>query len=161
MKKLRGFTMVELIVVVAIIATLAAITVPFLIKYVDNSRVSRANTNARHIYGAASYAIADSVAGLSSANVLANTVYIGNQSDLVAYQSGGGGGRIPMTNYLGSDFRGYFAFLTDDSASGCTYALWSNSPITAADVQQLSLQDVKDSSATGMIGCYPLLEDPS
>lgn len=156
-KKLKGFTIVELIVVMAILAALAAIIVPMLYTYVDNARIARTKANARHVYGAASYAIADCVAGSSAGVILPDTVYTGSDADLIAYAAGGG--QFAMTNYLGGDFTGYFAFMVDPSGSGCTYALWSASPIAAADAVLLSDQDVKDSKATGLVASYPVKED--
>ena len=151
--KFKGFTVVELIVVMAIIATLAAILVPMLLKYTDNARISRLKTNARHVYGAAAYAIADSIAYPGSNNIMPNTVYIGDASDLIGYSVGGG--YCDMTNYLGSDFTGSFAFMTDTTGSGCAYALWSSSAISASDTAQLTDQDIEDK----YIGCYPIKSD--
>lgn len=156
MKKaaLKGFTIVELIVVMAIIATLAAIITLMLFHYTDSARISKLKTNARHVYGAATYAIADSIASSAYNGITPNSVYTGDDSDLIGYSSGGG--RCDMTNYLGTDFTGCFAFMTDASGSGCIYALWSNSSISASDVEQLTEQDIE----TKYIGCYPIKERP-
>jgi type IV pilus assembly protein PilA len=69
MKKLnkKGFTLIELIVVIAIIAILAAILIPALLNYLDAAEYARNQSNARSIYTAAVLFEATDGAGTSPA----------------------------------------------------------------------------------------------
>ena len=145
--------MVELIVVMAIIAALAAILVPLLFKYVNSARISKLDTNARHVYGAANYAVSDYYAGFSNFQILPNCIYTGG-SDCIGHANLGG--QCDLTNYLGENFNGYFAFKTDASGNYIDYALWSDRQIPVSAVVWLTEQDVKDSIGTATpMGCYP------
>lgn len=52
MKKTKGFTLVELVVIIAIIGVLAAILVPTMLNYIRKAKLKSANTNAKTAYHA-------------------------------------------------------------------------------------------------------------
>ena len=57
--KVKGFTLIELIVVIAIIGVLAAILVPSMLGYVSKSKTSAANADAKSLYNAVATSLVD------------------------------------------------------------------------------------------------------
>lgn len=90
LKNTRGFSLVELIIVIAIMAVLIGITAPQYIKYVEKSRIQKAITNTKIVADALTALITDSAANQTA-------LY----SQLITAVTGAGDGVHQPENYNG------------------------------------------------------------
>lgn len=150
MKRVRGFTLIELIVVIAIIGVLTAVLTPMFMGAAKEARYSKYQTQARHVYEGAQLALTS--LHNSGSDVQADTVYTGG-ADGIGHASGQDD--CDLKKYLGSSFTGYFGFKVDSAGIGCSFAIWSDRPVSAGDVVMMTNSDVTDSLSTAAPkGCY-------
>ncbi len=150
--KVKGFTLIELIVVIAIIGVLAAILVPSMLGFVRNSRISRANANAK-LVNTASAALCTQCS-ISGGTIPANqTITGGGGTGTLSYAWGTY--TADFETYLGANFTG-IGYADMNAATGAVnFTTWTEGAAAWTTQSNAATQET-DAIAGNIYGVYPL-----
>lgn len=160
MKK-KGFTLIELIVVIAIIGVLAAILVPAMLGYVKKSKITTANTTAKSIYNAFNSSLTDldsQDAPIKDITAKATSGSTGGGGEAAA--STDGGNWIKYDGTVDADFKNNTAKWTGASSDSVETCLRAKVYTYFSDVEKVKDFSVKIKkgacvAAVVMNGSYP------
>lgn len=146
LKKIKGFTIIELLVVVAIISVLASIGVPAAMTWIRDSKITKANSNAQLVYSAAQDHLTQleiKNVNLSSAGAdgyiycAADSGYSLSEGGVVLTSSVRGAIHTPFTlvdftSTLGESFEGVWAVKFNPETYTVRYAWWTENTGSAS-----------------------------
>ncbi|MDE5859466.1 MAG: prepilin-type N-terminal cleavage/methylation domain-containing protein [Oscillospiraceae bacterium] len=158
--KVKGFTLVELIVVIAIIAILAAILVPSMLGYIRNSRITQADANAKNIHTAATAAVAQAyVDGNLGAPAATDTgVDVTNLSISVTL-TGGTATTVSLADELGGSLDGKARVWYNPGTAAVTGAAWTANANSTIPANWPTAPIAK--SANPIVGYFPAVDRES
>lgn len=127
----KGFSLVELIIVIAIMAVLVGVLAPQYLKYVNNSKVSTDVSNAQEVVTAVNVAIADNKSCFPAAGYTFTSVCTAAGIDEPASKLGG------TWNITGADTTGVTKITL--TVSGSTYECYPNPDNTTDGINDTSV----------------------